>query len=60
MISVICIYNDKAQLERYLLRGLQQQDVEFDLITIDNTLGQHTSAVPVLNATGCSARDEQL
>jgi len=60
MISVICIYNDKAQLERYLLRGLQQQDVEFDLITIDNTLGQHTSAAPVLNATGCSAQGDFL
>ena len=60
MISVICIYNDKAQLERYLLRGLKQQDVAFDLITIDNTLGQHTSAPPVLNATGCSARGDFL
>jgi hypothetical protein len=56
----MCIYNDTEQLERYLLRGLKRQDIDFELITIDNTRGQHTCAVPVLNATGCSARGDLL
>jgi len=60
MISIICIYNDPAQLERYLLQGLKRQDVDFELITIDNTRGQHQSAAPVLNSTGCSARGDFL
>ncbi len=60
MISVMCIYNDTEQLERYLLRGLKRQDIDFELITIDNTRGQHQAAVPALNSAGCSSRGDLL
>ncbi len=53
MISVICVYNDTCQMERYLMRGLRRQDVAYELIVIDNTSGVHSCAASVL---GCAAR----
>jgi hypothetical protein len=60
MISIICIYNDTKQLERYLIRGLKRQDADFELITVDNTRGQHQSAAPALNSAGSSACGDLL
>jgi hypothetical protein len=37
MISVVCVYNDKEILKKYLLKSLKNQSVEYELILIDNT-----------------------
>ena len=58
MISVICVYNDKATLDALLVASLQRQDVGCDLVCIDNTAGQHRCAATVLNAAGCAAAND--
>lgn len=41
MFSIICIYNDKKKVEKYLLKTLQGQDFkEYELILIDNSNNQ--------------------
>ena len=58
MFSVICVYNSKQILAEYLLKSLQQQDAEYELIQIDNTQGQFDSAAKALNwgAKGAKGR----
>jgi hypothetical protein len=58
VISVICVYNDKATLDSLLVASLQRQDSPCDLVCIDNTAGQHTCAATVLNEAGCAAAND--
>lgn len=39
MISVICVYNDRDILNRFLLRNLRESSDEYELILLDNTGG---------------------
>lgn len=48
-ISIICVYNNRQQLEKQLLKSLNQQNCEFELILIDNTKNAYTSAAEALN-----------
>lgn len=58
MISVICIYNDKAILDGMLLASLQRQDVGCQLVCIDNTDSRYSCAATVLNEAGAAAEND--
>lgn len=60
MISVICVYNDENALREVLLRGLQRQTVEFQLITVDNTGNKYRSAAEALNEAARGATGKYL
>jgi len=49
MISVICVYNDKALLGEYLEKSLTSQTVKYELIAVDNSSGNYKSATQALN-----------
>jgi hypothetical protein len=60
MISVICVYNDKATLERYLLKSLEQQTEKGEVILLDNTNGRFSSAAEALNFGGIKGSSKYL
>ncbi len=49
MISIVCIYNNEAILNEYLLKSLENQTVKFELIKIANTKNTFNSAAEALN-----------
>ena len=60
MISVVCVANDRAKLERCLLPGLENQSVEFELIIIDNSANMYESAAKALNFGGMNAKGKYI
>jgi len=60
VITVICVYNDRKKLDRYLLKSLKEQKVLYELITVDNTGGQYSSAAEILNETAEKAKGDYL
>lgn len=48
-ISVICVYNNVAQLNAQLLASLSNQTATYEFVPIDNTAGRFTSAAAALN-----------
>ncbi len=49
MITIICVYNNRKILENTLLKSLNNQIDEYELILIDNTDGNFESASKALN-----------
>ncbi|RAP52600.1 MAG: hypothetical protein BZ138_02875 [Methanosphaera sp. rholeuAM270] len=49
MMSIICVYNDKDILEKYLLKSLNMQNSDYELILIDNRKNEFNSASSALN-----------
>jgi hypothetical protein len=49
MIAVVCVYNNKKIFEEYLFKSLQMQSVRFELIALDNSTGNFSSAAQALN-----------
>jgi GT2 family glycosyltransferase len=60
MISAICVYNNRSLLERYLIRSLNNQTVNYEAIFIDNTSGRFKSAAEALNYGGEKAGGDYL
>ena len=60
MISIVCVYNDERLLADFLLDSLSHQTVLYQLITIDNTENQFTSAAQALNYGGRKARGKYI
>ena len=60
MISIICVYNNREQYESQLLNSLKTQACEFELIEIDNTKAQFTSAAKALNYGAKISKGEYL
>ena len=56
MISVVCVYNNEKILRDYLLKSLEGQRSEFELIKIDNTQSTYRLAAEALNYGGKKAR----
>lgn len=48
-IAVICVYNNALQLKEQLIASLNKQDIQYDLICLDNTKQQFSSASKALN-----------
>jgi glycosyl transferase family 2 len=49
MISVVCVYNNRALLERRLLSSLEQQRTCYEVVTVDNRDNVFASAASALN-----------
>lgn len=60
MISIVCIYNNKEILNKYLLKSLRTQTVKFEPIFIDNTDNKFKSATEALNYGGNKANGKYL
>ncbi|MEN6330237.1 MAG: glycosyltransferase [Methanobacteriaceae archaeon] len=60
MISVLCVYNDPEILNKYLLSSLKLQEAKYDLILLDNTQNQYSSAAQALNQGAKKATGEYL
>lgn len=59
-MSVICVYNDEFILSNYLLKGLQDQTADYELILVDNSKCRFSSAAEALNYGGTKARGKYL
>jgi GT2 family glycosyltransferase len=60
MISVVCVYNNKEIFSEFLLKSLNNQTAEFELIGIDNTSNEFKSAAEALNYGGERARNKYV
>jgi len=60
MIAIVCVYNDERVLADFLLDSLSRQTVHYELITIDNTENQFTSAAQALNFGGRKAHGKYI
>ena len=49
MISIICVYNNKEILDKYLIKSLENQDEDYELVLVDNREQLFTSAASALN-----------
>lgn len=60
-MSIICCYNNKDKLERYLLKSLEHQSYRnYETILVDNRANHFSSAAAALNAGAEKARGEVL
>lgn len=48
-ISIICVYNNKEQLETCLLSSLKRQNVDYELVLVDGSNGKFSSCAAALN-----------
>ncbi|MDD1743002.1 MAG: glycosyltransferase family 2 protein [Methanomassiliicoccales archaeon] len=60
LISVICVSNDKKVLNDYLMKSLDSQQAEYELIVVDNSTGRFTSAASALNWGALDAKGDFL
>ena len=60
VISIVCVYNSKTVLADYLLKSLQVQTVEYELILVDNTEERYKSASEALNFGARNAMGKYL
>jgi hypothetical protein len=60
MISIVCVYNNRDVLNNWLLKGLKNQTVNYELIALDNTEGKYKSATEALNLGGWRARGKYI
>ena len=60
MISIICVFNDKDNLDEFLLDSLKDQSTEYELILLDNTKKQFINAAEALNYGGRKAAGDYL
>lgn len=60
MISIVCAYNNEKVFTEMLLKSLNEQTVEFELIQIDNTLGKFRSAAEAWNTGGKQANGKYI
>lgn len=59
-LSLICVYNQKDILEKCLLKGLKIQTIKPELILLDNTNNDYTSAVEALQLGAKKASGDYL
>jgi len=60
MISIVSVYNNRSLLEKYLLKSLKNQTIDFELILVDNTSGKFNSAAEALNYGGHKTKGKYL
>ena len=60
MISIVCVYNNEEVLRDYLLKSLENQTVEFELIKINNASNKFKSAAEALNYGGKNAKGKYI
>jgi hypothetical protein len=60
MISIVCVYNNERRLADFLLDSLSRQTAPFELIALDNTKNEFSSAAQALNYGGRQARTKYI
>jgi Glycosyltransferase like family len=60
MISIVCVYNNEDILNRYLIKSIKSQTINYELILLDNTKKQFKSAASALNYGGRKAKGEHI
>lgn len=60
MFSIVVVYNNERRLNEILLPSLKNQTAKFELIPLDNTVGQFKSAAKALNNGGKQAKGKYL
>lgn len=60
MFSIVCVYNNKEILNKFLLKSLKNQSTEYELILMDNTEKRFKSAAEALNDGGMKACGEYI
>ena len=60
MISVVCVFNDKKDLNKYLLESLKNQTTYYELILVDNRSNEFKSASEALNYGARTAKGDYL
>lgn len=60
MISVVCVYKNKEILDKYLLRSLKNQTVDYELILLNNIQGKFNSASKALNLGGKKSKGKYI
>ncbi len=60
LFSIVCVYNDEKTLNDWLLKGLEGQTREFELVLVDNTTCAFRSAADALNYGAEKAKGEYL
>jgi GT2 family glycosyltransferase len=60
MLTIVCVYNNREILEDWLLKSLQHQKNDFELITLDNRNNKFKSAAQALNYGGKKAKNEYI
>ena len=60
MISIVCVFNNEHLLADFLLDSLSRQTVPYELIAIDNTENEFSSAAQALNYGGRKARGKYI
>lgn len=58
--TVVCVYNSKSTLEKYLTPGLARQTVPFELRLVDNTSQRFGNAATALNHGAKNATGDYL
>lgn len=59
-ISIICVFNNRDQYENQLLASLLKQDIQYELISIDNSTCRFNSAAEALNYGSSIAKGDIL
>lgn len=60
MMSIICVYNNNNILEEYLIKSLEKQTEEYELILVDNQENRFKSATSALNYGAKKAHGDYL
>lgn len=60
MFSIICVYNNEKVLNDYLIKHLETQNKNYELILLDNTSKKFVSAAKALNYGANKAKGEYL
>ena len=60
MISIICVYDNETILKDYLIKHLETQNGNYELILVDNTSKKFHSAAKALNYGANNAKNEYL
>ncbi|KKI00364.1 family 2 glycosyl transferase [Methanosarcina sp. 1.H.T.1A.1] len=60
MISIVCVNNNDKILNNYLLKSLENQTLDYELIIVDNTKGTFKSAAEALNYGGRKAKRKYI
>ena len=60
MVSIICVYNNRQLLQECLIKSIEEQDEDCEMVLVDNTKGDYPSAAAALNYGADKASSQYL
>jgi hypothetical protein len=60
MFSIVCVYNNKKVYDDHILKSLESQTASYELIAIDNSQKEFSSASDALNCGGGQAKGKYI